>query len=260
MWHYAIGSQTFGPVSDEVIRSLATQGVLGPMASILPQGSASWTPLHVHETSLGLRRTAAGGYVVAMAPSAFSAGGTPPPPPPPPPPVYYPAPPSSYRQMGPATGPNGMQLAGWWSRVAAALIDGFILGIPTVILFLVIVQPKVSTDESTISVDVNNGRSFVVQLISVAIGIVYYGLMHSSESGQTVGKMALGIRVVTVDGGRLSRGRAVLRYMAWSGVVSLLTFFPEARIYQLVDALWPLWDSRNQALHDKVAHSLVVRR
>src|SRR4051794_24668202 len=127
MWHYAIGSQTFGPVSDEVIRSLATQGVLGPTASILPQGSASWTPLYVHETSLGLSRTVAGGYVAAAPPSAVSAGArsTPPPPPPPPPPsVFYPPPPSSYREVGATTGPNGMDLAGWWSRVAAALIDG----------------------------------------------------------------------------------------------------------------------------------------
>jgi hypothetical protein len=27
----------------------------------------------------------------------------------------------------------------------------------------------------------------------------------------------------------------------------------------LLDYLWPLWDGRNQTLHDKVANSIVVR-
>jgi uncharacterized RDD family membrane protein YckC len=27
----------------------------------------------------------------------------------------------------------------------------------------------------------------------------------------------------------------------------------------LVDVLWPLWDDRNQSLHDKAANSVVVR-
>jgi uncharacterized RDD family membrane protein YckC len=27
----------------------------------------------------------------------------------------------------------------------------------------------------------------------------------------------------------------------------------------LLDGLWPLWDKRNQALHDKVANTVVIR-
>jgi hypothetical protein len=30
-------------------------------------------------------------------------------------------------------------------------------------------------------------------------------------------------------------------------------------IWALLDYLWPLWDGRNQTLHDKVANSIVVR-
>jgi hypothetical protein len=30
-------------------------------------------------------------------------------------------------------------------------------------------------------------------------------------------------------------------------------------IYPVVDDLWPLWDPHNQALHDKVARTNVVR-
>jgi uncharacterized RDD family membrane protein YckC len=30
-------------------------------------------------------------------------------------------------------------------------------------------------------------------------------------------------------------------------------------IYLFLDVLWPLWDSRRQALHDKVARTVVVK-
>ena len=30
-------------------------------------------------------------------------------------------------------------------------------------------------------------------------------------------------------------------------------------VYSLLDDLWPLWDGQRQALHDKVAHTNVVR-
>jgi hypothetical protein len=30
-------------------------------------------------------------------------------------------------------------------------------------------------------------------------------------------------------------------------------------VYSLLDDLWPLWDGRRQALHDKVARTNVVR-
>ena len=34
---------------------------------------------------------------------------------------------------------------------------------------------------------------------------------------------------------------------------------PSAAIYTLLDDLWPLWDDKNQALHDKIAKTNVVR-
>jgi uncharacterized RDD family membrane protein YckC len=63
-WRYAIDQQAYGPVSDDVIRDLAVRGVLSPMAHVLPEGSASWTSLYVHEAQLGLVRSPAGTYTV----------------------------------------------------------------------------------------------------------------------------------------------------------------------------------------------------
>ena len=46
------------------------------------------------------------------------------------------------------------------------------------------------------------------------IGWLYFALMESSERGATVGKMALGLRVVTSNGQRLSFMNATGRYFA----------------------------------------------
>ncbi|WP_201748570.1 RDD family protein, partial [Escherichia coli] len=51
-------------------------------------------------------------------------------------------------------------------------------------------------------------------LINLAIGVAYYTWFHSSQGGATLGKMAVGIKVVRSNGDRLTRGRAFGRYWA----------------------------------------------
>jgi uncharacterized RDD family membrane protein YckC len=257
-WYYAIGSQSYGPVSDEVIRSLATQGVLGPMASILTAGSASWTALHVHEMSLGLRRTAAGGYVLAAPPaSSYHDSGTPPPPPPP---GFRSVAPSGYQPVTPSTAPGGAEYAGWWERVAAFVLDFLVLAVPFIIVVVLVIQPKFVTVDDRYTMETETGPAILGQLLINLIGVVYFGLLHSSASGQTMGKLALGIRVVSDTGARLSRPRAMLRYLVSTALASWVAYvIPVAVFFDLLDVLWPLWDSQHQALHDKAVRSLVVR-
>ncbi len=71
--------------------------------------------------------------------------------------------------------------------------------------------------------------------------------------GQTLGKMALGIRVVRAeDAGPVGYARAAGRVAA----VWLLGIFV---LPLLLAYLWPLWDRRNQTLYDKLASTIVVR-
>jgi uncharacterized RDD family membrane protein YckC len=91
------------------------------------------------------------------------------------------------------------------------------------------------------------GRAGV--LLSLAIAIAYFGYFEGSTSGQTIGKRALGIRVVDIaTGGPIGFGRAVVRYFgSWlSAIPFLLGFF------------WMLWDSERQTWHDKFAQAVVV--
>jgi uncharacterized RDD family membrane protein YckC len=71
---------------------------------------------------------------------------------------------------------------------------------------------------------------------------------------QTVGKMALGIKIVDAE------SRAPIGYLRafrrWLSTAAMRALF---WIPAIVDHLWPLRDPKKQALHDKFARSVVVR-
>lgn len=79
------------------------------------------------------------------------------------------------------------------------------------------------------------------------------------ERGQTPGKQLLGIRAMK-DNGQPSRwGRTFLREFVVKGVIFGLLAAITASVVWWLDNLWPLWDRDHQALHDKVAGTVVVR-
>jgi uncharacterized RDD family membrane protein YckC len=81
---------------------------------------------------------------------------------------------------------------------------------------------------------------------------LYQWLMLGAR-GATLGKLAVGIAVVRgEDAGRLGFARAAGR-VASIFLLGILCYVPGILSY-----LWPLWDRRNQALHDKMVNSIVV--
>ena len=54
------------------------------------------------------------------------------------------------------------------------------------------------------------------------------------------------------SGGRAGYGKALMRNL----VARVIGLFP---FVGLIDVLWPLWDDKNQCLHDKAASTIVVR-
>jgi uncharacterized RDD family membrane protein YckC len=137
--------------------------------------------------------------------------------------------------------------ASWLSRVGAYLLDTLILLIPIAVILGVLFA--VNPDDSSAAWGVLG----VAYLITLVLPFVYYTVLQGNERGQSYGKRALGIRVVSEQtGGSIGYGRAFGRYAIT--VVFGLFIFPI-----VLDYLWPLWDSKNQALHDKVVGSLVLR-
>ena len=122
----------------------------------------------------------------------------------PPPPLRppEPAPAPGVRSVYTATRP-----AGFWIRAVAVLIDGVVLIVAQGILF----------GAGWIFLGGGLGAGTAVrgatQLFSSLIGASYTIVFHWMW-GQTLGKMALQIRVVSMDGGPLSFGQAVGRYFA----------------------------------------------
>jgi uncharacterized RDD family membrane protein YckC len=206
--------------------------------------------------------------------------GPPPPDPPPPygqppygqPPPYAQAPPYGqvpygqvpYGQVPYGYAPVpvdrfGRPLADWWQRLVAIILDGLIIGIPHLIVTLIVVG---SSNTGVFSASWQAGV-ILTGIAFAIIGIAYFALLNGSDRGQTVGQMALGIAVRDeVNGGSVGPQRAGLRILVlYPGVViGWIPILGElAGIWTLVAGLSPLWDSRRQGFHDKVAHTDVIK-
>ena len=149
-------------------------------------------------------------------------------------------------------------LAGWWSRVGAYLIDGLIVGVGALILFLPLVA-------AGLTVDTDAGwaaliAAGIVWVLCLAVAAFLYApIMMARTNGRTLGRMATNIRVVRASGEPITFGFAVLLEVVvrwfFFGIAGALT----GGIAQLLDVLWPLWDEQNRCLHDYVVDTRVVR-
>lgn len=159
-------------------------------------------------------------------------------------------------------GPAGTVLAGWWQRAVAAIIDSIILAVPTYILMAVL---SLGTFAATTRFDPETGELtefdpagffagfFISLLVGAVITVAYRVILEGSPRGQTVGKMAMKIRVADVNtGGPIGYGRAFVRWLV-ATVLWLVLYIPG-----LIDILFPLWDPKRQTIHDKAANSVVV--
>ena len=80
----------------------------------------------------------------------------------------------------------------------------------------------------------------------------------------TPGKLVTGLRVRRREvPGPMPLGTVLLRWLGQFGIVGLSGLVPfvgsVGGIYSILDHLWPLWDDKKQAIHDKIAKTNVVR-
>ena len=154
--------------------------------------------------------------------------------------------------------------AGFWLRVVAYLLDGFILGVPVGIIIVIVI---LSSGFSTFLHNFPNppeppdpGEAFGIAL-AIGIGIfilfaivgswLYYACFESSSWQATPGKKVLNLAVTDLTGARITFGRATGRFFAKliSRMIPLGIGFILAGITE-----------RKQALHDMIASTLVLRR
>jgi uncharacterized RDD family membrane protein YckC len=148
--------------------------------------------------------------------------------------------------------------AGFWARLGAWLLDQLVVGIPYNVLTALFVsykQPSLTSTKDaagnvTMHWNGDWGTFGLLILAGVVITWLYSSLLLSSPRQATVGKMALGLVVTDESGERISFARASGRYFA--GTLNSLTLG--------IGYLMVIWTRRKQALHDKIAGTLVVPR
>ena len=137
---------------------------------------------------------------------------------------------------------QGPPPAGFWIRFVAALIDSLVF--VAVEFVLGVVAGLVWGGE------IAETKVFkaTVTAFMLVFGSVYYVALHSAF-GQTFGKMAMKIRVVRLDGGGISVGTAILRYIG---------YFVSGLIFVVGYLMAGLRDDK-RALHDLLAGTRVIR-
>ncbi|MNZ70747.1 RDD family protein [compost metagenome] len=152
-----------------------------------------------------------------------------------------------------------MKYSGFWKRLAAACIDGFVVHTGVVIINQLLVKRLAfalfsSVHRDGIIAGSNSYRfmsEFTLELIVNFIFIgMYFVLMESSKLQATLGKMALGLIVVNGDNERISPGRAIGRY--FGKYLTVTTLF--------IGFILCGFTRKKQALHDILSGTYVVRK
>ena len=122
-----------------------------------------------------------------------------------------------------------MTKASFGKRFLAVIVDAILVGVVTGIVLRI-------------------GGANLGRVLTGAIGLAYYVYFEGGK-GATLGKKALGLRVISTAGvSPIGYGSAAVRYIGRivSGIPLLLGF------------LWMLWDKDKQTWHDKIAGTYVV--
>ena len=145
--------------------------------------------------------------------------------------------------------PTPLAYAGLWLRLAAALIDGFLMFFPMFFLsFVSVVVVRLVSKGSRHDPSIG----ILVALVAVVFLVpwFYFSLSESSRWQATVGKNVLRLYVTDIEGHRATRGRAMSRNLA--KYLSNLTMG--------IGHLMCGFTIKKQALHDMLAGCLVLRR
>lgn len=262
-WYYAAGGRQQGPVDDAQLDAMLQSGQVNQDTLLWRDGMANWQPLRQARPSAD-----APPFVAPAADAGASAGvgeivctecgkifskdsaiqyGTAW--------VCAACKPIFLQKLreGATTGSGllgaaGMRYAGFWIRVAAKFIDhivmGIVLGIPMLILVFttgMISQQGGQPNFAAI------GLQIILQVAGLGFGVAYNTFMHG-KYGATLGKMAVGIRVVMADGAPITFMRAFGR--AWADILSSMICY--------IGYIIAGFDAEKRSLHDHICQTRVI--
>jgi len=143
--------------------------------------------------------------------------------------------------------PN-MRYSGFWVRGAASFLDGLIVAILSVVVMIPLSMVIGLVTMFSDSIVINILGQFVSAVIGFAVVWGYYILMtHKFQA--TLGKMAVGVKVISEDGENLSFGNIAIREI----IGKFISGFIMGIGYLMI-----AFTSKKQGLHDMIAKSVVV--
>ena len=241
-WYYATDGQRRGPVSDEEFGDLVRRGVIAPDSLVWTAGMADWRRLAEVAPELP--------PPLPARPDAAGAGAG-----------ARPAPAGTAATFGRAVAEVGTapRYAGFWLRVVARLIDGVLLWIAGQLVGGVLVALLIPDALGAFSIEPGaepSGEQLatllavfgIVFFSSLVTGLVY-DLIFLKGWSATPGKLAMGLRIRTADGGPLTVGRIIGRHFA----VSL------SGLIMGIGYLMVAFDAEKRGLHDHLCATRVVR-
>ena len=141
--------------------------------------------------------------------------------------------------------PTPAHFAGFWLRLIALLIDWFVCVVPAFaigyVCGLVMYNQGATSKE---------GIEAMGNVLGVLVWWLYFASMESCLLQGTLRKLALGIKVTDMGGGRISFSRVTGRHFA--KIVSAIIL--------CIGFLMAAFKEKKQTLHDMMAGCLVIRR
>jgi len=253
-WYYADAQrERHGPVEADVVRDMFRRNELDLGSLVWREGMSQWQPLSAMAEELQLLVPAAAGAGIdlradyqaiedgtAVAKASAAA------------PSPYAAPTSATTGEAVVNG-GEIVYAGFWKRVAAYFIDSLIVGIVGGVVAMVIGMVLGIGMAGIGGGSDAMGAGFIAiqlltNLVSIGLAAAYYAGFHASSGKATLGKMAVGIKVVRSNGERITIARGIGRYFAamLSGLILCIGYLMAA------------FTERKQSLHDMICDTLVV--
>jgi uncharacterized RDD family membrane protein YckC len=131
-------------------------------------------------------------------------------------------------------------LASIGSRALAWTVDAVLIGLMRGLIQLLQIP----------DIPINTGSLVTEGIITIALMFLYLCVLPIFMDGRTVGKAALGIRIVTVTGKPLTLWTLFIRN--WAGYIV-------SGLFLGIGYLWALNNEQRQTWHDLAANTLVIK-
>ena len=139
---------------------------------------------------------------------------------------------------------GALDYAGFGKRFGAKILD-------TILLYIVTIGLNLAVGLGVAGPAPGQQQDISLALIMMGVNLLIslgYPIVFLGKWGQTLGKMAVGVKVVSPTGEPIGFGKATGRVLA-----EILTGFTLGIGYLMV-----LWDSERRALHDRLAGTRVI--